>query len=79
VNGKKKKKNFAYLKWINISSSATHFNKLITEYPTQTSSRFTASQWLCAMHNKVNERLKKPEFDCATIEGKYPCGCADEV
>ncbi|KAL7312906.1 hypothetical protein PS15m_008612 [Mucor circinelloides] len=55
---------------------ASHFNKLITTYPPQTSSRFSASQWLCAMHNKVNERLKKPIFDCNDIESKYPCGCA---
>ncbi|KAF1796013.1 ERV/ALR sulfhydryl oxidase [Mucor lusitanicus] len=55
---------------------ANHFNKLITTYPPQTSSRFSASQWLCAMHNKVNERLKKPIFDCNDIESKYPCGCA---
>ncbi|KAI8636772.1 ERV/ALR sulfhydryl oxidase domain-containing protein [Parasitella parasitica] len=54
---------------------ANHFNKLITTYPPQTSSRFSASQWLCAMHNKVNERLQKPIFDCNDIESKYPCGC----
>jgi hypothetical protein len=59
--------------------SATHFNKLITTYPPQTSSRFAASQWLCTMHNKVNERLKKPIFDCSDIDSKYPCGCADEA
>ncbi|OBZ91624.1 FAD-linked sulfhydryl oxidase ERV2 [Choanephora cucurbitarum] len=58
---------------------ARHFNKLITTYPPQTSSRFAATQWLCAMHNKVNERLNKPIFDCAEIESKYPCGCADET
>ncbi|KAG2208782.1 hypothetical protein INT46_003043 [Mucor plumbeus] len=56
---------------------ANHFNKLITTYPPQTSSRLSASQWLCAMHNKVNERLKKPIFDCNNIESKYPCGCAN--
>ncbi|KAG1459109.1 hypothetical protein G6F46_002516 [Rhizopus delemar] len=43
---------------------AHHFNQLITKYPPQTSSRSAASQWLCAMHNKVNERLRKPIFDC---------------
>ncbi|KAI9270913.1 ERV/ALR sulfhydryl oxidase domain-containing protein [Helicostylum pulchrum] len=57
---------------------ATHFNKMITTYPPQTSSRVAASQWLCAMHNNVNERLKKPMYDCNDIEAKYPCGCDDE-
>lgn len=30
------------------------------------------------MHNKVNERLEKPIFDCNAIEAKYPCGCDAE-
>ncbi|KAI8882209.1 hypothetical protein K501DRAFT_251727 [Backusella circina FSU 941] len=54
---------------------AGHFQKLLSQFPPQTVSRITASQWLCAMHNKVNERLEKPIFDCNDIEAKYPCGC----
>ncbi|CAO3610158.1 unnamed protein product [Cunninghamella blakesleeana] len=54
---------------------AEHFQKLLEDYPPQTSSRIAASQWACAIHNKVNERLKKPIFDCSEIEAKYPCGC----
>ncbi|CAO3616152.1 unnamed protein product [Mucor hiemalis] len=57
---------------------ANHFHKMITEFPPQTSSRFAASQWLCGMHNNVNERLGKPIFDCTDLEEKYPCGCAAE-
>ncbi|KAI9308134.1 ERV/ALR sulfhydryl oxidase domain-containing protein [Cunninghamella echinulata] len=56
---------------------AEHFQKLLEEYPPQTSSRIAASQWACAIHNKVNERLEKPIFDCSEIEAKYPCGCED--
>ena len=29
------------------------------------------------MHNQVNERLKKPEFDCANLDETYDCGCGD--
>ncbi|KAI7904177.1 ERV/ALR sulfhydryl oxidase domain-containing protein [Cokeromyces recurvatus] len=54
---------------------ATHFNKLLLKYPPQTSSRFAASQWLCAMHNIVNEKLHKPIYDCKDIDSQYPCGC----
>ncbi|KAI8081378.1 ERV/ALR sulfhydryl oxidase domain-containing protein [Halteromyces radiatus] len=54
---------------------AEHFQKLIQKYPPQTSSRIAASQWACAMHNKVNERLGKPIFDCSDLDAKYPCGC----
>lgn len=31
------------------------------------------------MHNIVNERLKKPEFDCLTLDATYDCGCANET
>ncbi|SAM04122.1 hypothetical protein [Absidia glauca] len=54
---------------------AEHFQTLLQKFPPQTSSRIAASQWACAIHNKVNERLGKPIFDCSDIEAKYPCGC----
>ena len=44
----------------------------------QTSSRRSAALWLCTVHNQVNERLKKPEFDCAHLDEEYDCGCGDE-
>ncbi|KAG8876970.1 hypothetical protein FRB98_006939 [Tulasnella sp. 332] len=57
---------------------ATEFQQLLKKYPPQTSSRKTASLWLCYVHNQVNERLKKPEFDCMTLDATYDCGCGDE-
>lgn len=30
------------------------------------------------VHNQVNERLKKPEFDCAHLDETYDCGCGDD-
>lgn len=30
------------------------------------------------MHNEVNKRLQKPEFDCAHLSDEYDCGCGDE-
>ena len=30
------------------------------------------------MHNLVNERLGKPEFDCANLDATYDFGCGDE-
>ena len=32
---------------------------------------------LCALHNEVNKRLKKPDFDCAHLSDEYDCGCGD--
>ncbi|EKM53649.1 uncharacterized protein PHACADRAFT_260119 [Phanerochaete carnosa HHB-10118-sp] len=57
---------------------AAEFQQLLQKYPPQTSSRRSAATWLCAVHNKVNERLGKPEFDCANLDATYDCGCGDE-
>ncbi|KDR75492.1 hypothetical protein GALMADRAFT_68598 [Galerina marginata CBS 339.88] len=57
---------------------AAEFQLLLKKFPPQTSSRRAASLWLCALHNQVNERLKKPEFDCAHLSDEYDCGCGDE-
>lgn len=58
---------------------ARHFSKLLEKYPPQLNNRQIASVWGCHIHNKVNERLNKPEYDCTTILTDYDCGCgADE-
>ncbi|KAI0785788.1 ERV/ALR sulfhydryl oxidase domain-containing protein [Abortiporus biennis] len=57
---------------------ATEFQKLLKRFPPQTSSRRAAATWLCAVHNEVNKRLQKPEFDCANLDATYDCGCGDE-
>ncbi|KAL7628530.1 hypothetical protein AAE478_000045 [Parahypoxylon ruwenzoriense] len=57
---------------------ARHFQKLLAQYPPQVSSRNAAAAWACFVHNQVNERLKKPLFDCNNIGDFYDCGCGDE-
>lgn len=57
---------------------ARHFQELLVKYPPQTGSRNTAAGWACLVHNEVNKRLKKPEFDCRNIGDFYDCGCGDE-
>ncbi|KAG7529182.1 hypothetical protein FFLO_05769 [Filobasidium floriforme] len=57
---------------------AQEFQTLLKEYPPQTSSRKAASVWLCSVHNLVNARLGKEEFDCNALEGTYDCGCGGE-
>jgi hypothetical protein len=41
------------------------------------SQMLTAASRLCFLHNQVNERLHKPEFDCANLDATYDCGCGD--
>ncbi|KAI0447869.1 ERV/ALR sulfhydryl oxidase domain-containing protein [Xylaria telfairii] len=57
---------------------ASHFQQLLKKFPPQIGSRNAAAGWACHVHNQVNERLKKPTFDCNTIGDFYDCGCGDE-
>ncbi|AEO67865.1 uncharacterized protein THITE_2117004 [Thermothielavioides terrestris NRRL 8126] len=57
---------------------ASHFQKLLKKFPPQTSSRNAAAGWACFVHNEVNKRLKKEQFDCNKIGDFYDCGCGDE-
>lgn len=57
---------------------AQHFQKVLEKYPPQVASRSTAAAWACHVHNVVNKRLKKKEFDCSKIGDFYDCGCAED-
>ncbi|GLB37838.1 putative sulfhydryl oxidase [Lyophyllum shimeji] len=57
---------------------AAEFQELLKKYPPQTASRRSASLWLCFVHNEVNKRLGKPNFDCAHLDAEYDCGCGDD-
>ena len=43
----------------------------------RTTAHDRAPSRLCSVHNQVNERLKKPQFDCAQLDETYDCGCGD--
>ncbi|SCU91188.1 LADA_0F08592g1_1 [Lachancea dasiensis] len=55
-----------------------HFVQMLKKWPPQTSSRTAAALWGCHVHNRVNEHLKKEQFDCSRILEDYDCGCGDE-
>ncbi|KAK4175776.1 proteasome subunit beta type-1 [Triangularia setosa] len=57
---------------------ASHFQKLLEKYPPQVSSRNNAAGWACFVHNEVNKRLKKEQFDCNNIGDFYDCGCGED-
>jgi FAD-linked sulfhydryl oxidase len=46
---------------------AEHLQDELQVHPPKTDSRRSLSQWLCEMHNEVNERLGKPIFDCSRV------------
>ncbi|KWU46745.1 hypothetical protein RHOSPDRAFT_8540, partial [Rhodotorula sp. JG-1b] len=58
---------------------AAEFQQLLRKHPPQTSSRGVASMYLCHLHNLVNDRLGKDEFDCGeNLKEIYDCGCGDD-
>ncbi|XP_070704167.1 FAD-linked sulfhydryl oxidase ALR [Pempheris klunzingeri] len=50
--------------------------RLKTNQP-DTRSRHTLSQWLCHIHNDINLRLGKPEFDCSRVDERWKDGWKD--
>jgi hypothetical protein len=55
-----------------------HFTKLLEKYPIKNNSRDEVMEYMCFLHNKVNERLKKPSFECSKVAQYWggDCGCS---
>ncbi|XP_046815735.1 FAD-linked sulfhydryl oxidase ALR [Vespa crabro] len=53
------------------------FQEQLKNMPPQTDSQKILSQWLCAVHNKVNKKLGKPEFDCKLVDQRWRDGWLD--
>ncbi|XP_077413912.1 FAD-linked sulfhydryl oxidase ALR isoform X2 [Vanacampus margaritifer] len=51
-------------------------NRLKTNQP-DTRSRHALSQWLCRLHNNINVRLGKAEFDCSRVDERWKDGWKD--
>ncbi|NXA52469.1 ALR oxidase, partial [Nothocercus julius] len=50
--------------------------RLRTNEP-DTSNRHNFSQWLCLLHNEVNRKLGKTEFDCSRVDERWRDGWKD--
>ncbi|KAM8961652.1 FAD-linked sulfhydryl oxidase ALR [Pelodytes ibericus] len=50
--------------------------RLATDQP-DTSSRTRLSQWMCMLHNDVNRKLGKTEFDCSKVDERWRDGWKD--
>ncbi|XP_066053963.1 FAD-linked sulfhydryl oxidase ALR [Chamaea fasciata] len=50
--------------------------RLRTNQP-DTSTRGNFSQWLCLLHNEVNRKLGKAEFDCSRVDERWRDGWKD--
>ncbi|KAI1278768.1 FAD-linked sulfhydryl oxidase ALR [Halotydeus destructor] len=56
---------------------ATDMREDLKAEPPQTKSRQELSQWLCRLHNKVNTKLGKSEFDCSKVDERWLEGWKD--
>ncbi|ORY51571.1 hypothetical protein BCR33DRAFT_757190 [Rhizoclosmatium globosum] len=64
----------------NASTLCARFQNCIHELkktPPKVSSSKEFSLWMCQIHNEVNERLGKPQFDCSKVFERWRDGCAD--
>ncbi|CAG8685554.1 11068_t:CDS:2, partial [Acaulospora colombiana] len=59
------------------SYCAEHLGGEMEKNPPDVSSREKLSQWLCNVHNEVNERLGKEKFDCSRVLERWKDGPAD--
>ncbi|EFA00437.1 FAD-linked sulfhydryl oxidase ALR [Tribolium castaneum] len=56
---------------------AEDLRKELKADPPQIASQEDLSQWLCRLHNRVNNKLGKPEFDCSKVNERWRDGWAD--
>lgn len=54
------------------------FKQYMAEEPIRVGSRKKLSEWLCRQHNKVNESLGKPPFDCKLVLDRWLQGASKQ-
>ncbi|CAH3037358.1 unnamed protein product [Porites lobata] len=66
-----------FSKFFPCEDCATHLRQRLQTHPPDASSRHNLSQWMCHMHNDVNKRLGKPQFDCSKVDERWLDGWND--
>ncbi|CAI5439899.1 unnamed protein product [Caenorhabditis angaria] len=56
---------------------AKDLRKDLIESPPSVSSRENFAEWMCQLHNKVNKKTGKPEFDCKNVMERWRDGWKD--
>ncbi|XP_073492562.1 FAD-linked sulfhydryl oxidase ALR [Aquarana catesbeiana] len=56
---------------------ADDLRERLTSTQPDTSSRHNLSQWMCILHNDVNRKLGKVEFDCSKVDERWRDGWKD--
>ncbi|KAI5709834.1 FAD-linked sulfhydryl oxidase ALR-like [Diaphorina citri] len=58
-------------------SCARDFSSLLKLRPPATSSQRALAGWLCWVHNHINQKLGKPQFDCSRLDERWRDGWDD--
>ncbi|CAH1731263.1 FAD-linked sulfhydryl oxidase ALR-like [Aphis gossypii] len=53
------------------------FTHLLSQRPPETDSQNTLSEWLCSIHNDVNQKIGKSIFDCHRVNERWRDGWND--
>ncbi|XP_014395496.1 PREDICTED: FAD-linked sulfhydryl oxidase ALR [Myotis brandtii] len=56
---------------------AEDIRKRIYRNQPDTRTRASFTQWLCRLHNEVNRKLGKPDFDCSKVDERWRDGWKD--
>ena len=50
---------------------AEHLRETLAEMPARADSAYEFKQYMCELHNVVNGRLDKPDFDCERVDERW--------
>ncbi|XP_026463572.1 FAD-linked sulfhydryl oxidase ALR-like [Ctenocephalides felis] len=56
---------------------ARDFQEELKKNPPLVSSQHDLAQWMCRLHNSVNDKLNKPKFDCSKVNERWRDGWLD--
>ncbi|VDO03115.1 unnamed protein product [Rodentolepis nana] len=70
---------YDFAKFFPCKYCADDFKRNMEKFPPKVHSREALSGWLCLQHNLVNQKIKKPLFDCSKVLERWRFGWKDRT